>query len=475
MPDQTRKSAPPPGYENSGSWGFSQKHERQASLDPLARRLLYLVAGLSVLLIALVGFAWLRGDGETAFNPIAQAAERTAATGGGRAVFDVDISPQGGPAALQMHGQGVFTGAPERARVTMSTSLPNGKSLRIESVTDRRTVYVRSPIMARTLPGGKQWLGTKPYLGNDPETALAGAGDLRQQLEMLQATGGEVETVGEETVRGVSTTHYRSTIDLRRAAAQFRQAGEAGTARVIERLAEQADSTIPVEVWVDDDGVVRRMHIVETIPGEDGKPSLEMDMRIDLFDFGIEPKVALPPPGRVLDTTPLLRAKLGLFGGGEPRAPAAKAERPRSRAAFRAELNDVCQGLKREFAPLSKRAVSLNREVARVARSEGVGSRATLRAFQRLAAGLYQPLVRMVDRTLGRIEAIGPPPGMAVQYRRYIRISTTQLGLMRATTRALQLGEYRLVKRLENRIERLGKRTKKLARELGGSACESID
>jgi hypothetical protein len=66
------------------------------------------------------------------------------------------------------------------------------------------------------------------------------------------------------------------------------------------------------EVFIDRDGMLRRIHTVATVVAE-GK-AVTTDTRMDLFDFGIEPDVQVPDDSRVLDITPLLEAKLDGLG-----------------------------------------------------------------------------------------------------------------------------------------------------------------
>jgi hypothetical protein len=49
-----------------------------------------------------------------------------------------------------------------------------------------------------------------------------------------------------------------------------------------------------------------------------------MDFRMDLYDFGAEPRVSLPPAEQVFDATPLVEAETGQLDG-EPK-PVATAE-----------------------------------------------------------------------------------------------------------------------------------------------------
>jgi hypothetical protein len=73
--------------------------------------------------------------------------------------------------------------------------------------------------------------------------------------------------IGSETVRGVSATRYRLTIDLARADAAL-PAGVTVPARPYRRL-----SQIPAEVWLDADGLARQIAVMtDPTAGDGGTP-----------------------------------------------------------------------------------------------------------------------------------------------------------------------------------------------------------
>jgi hypothetical protein len=62
------------------------------------------------------------------------------------------------------------------------------------------------------------------------------------------------------------------------------------------------------EVFIDRQGVVRRMRMTSTSVA-DGK-TVTTEMRMDFSDFGIEPNVLIPDESRVYDITPQLEEGL---------------------------------------------------------------------------------------------------------------------------------------------------------------------
>jgi len=105
-----------------------------------------------------------------------------------------------------------------------------------------------------------------------------------------RVTGGD----GDE-VRGVATRHLRASLDLVGGAE-----GGPPDGSFEARLAAAGVDALPVDVWLDGDGVVRRMVVAIEAAGE-------MTTTFEVFDVGAvgEDDVAAPPPDDVLDASEL--------------------------------------------------------------------------------------------------------------------------------------------------------------------------
>jgi hypothetical protein len=306
-------STPPPGNTRAdGRWSHSAS---LSNLDPLSKRLLELAAGLSVLLILVVVVAWLHGSSEASFNPIAEAAARTQEQPGSRiAISGTYTLPTG--QTMAMHGHGVYNGRTGLSRNVIEVAVPGPvDSIRVEAVGGENVVYMRSKFLTAGLPPGDRWMAIQPGLGGAGQASVANSAGSESQLEMLRATGGDVEDLGEAEVRGVATTRYAGTVDLSRYATQLAKEGRATAAHEYEQLAKSMPTPSPVEAWLDDAGLVRRMRMVMNLPTSDGQPTLKMDMTMELFDFGAVPKINLPDRSEAFDSTPIARANLHLLDG----------------------------------------------------------------------------------------------------------------------------------------------------------------
>jgi len=158
------------------------------------------------------------------------------------------------------------------------------------------------------LPGGSKWMALDLSFGEDLDTPLPANVDAKGELALLEAVTGKVQKLGKEDVRGVPTTHYRGTIGASENAELLRKEGAEDLASYVKEKA----SPLRVEAWIDADGLVRRMRLVHTQPPEKGKGPTTIDMRMDFFDFGLDPEIDVPESSEVFDATDLAREKLGL-------------------------------------------------------------------------------------------------------------------------------------------------------------------
>jgi hypothetical protein len=85
----------------------------------------------------------------------------------------------------------------------------------------------------------------------------------------------------------------------------------------VERLIDQTgSSTYPMELWIDDKDLVRRVLIAYDfqVPGQ-GQDA-DFSMRMEFFDYGTAIDVAPPPDSEVMDLADLARS-LPQGGGGQ--------------------------------------------------------------------------------------------------------------------------------------------------------------
>jgi hypothetical protein len=186
-------------------------------------------------------------------------------------------------------------------------------------------IYIRIPDTASAQFGGKAWLKLDPRAfgaGQNPFGSLESSNPA-QVLGTLEGAG-QVTKVGDETVRGVHTVHYRAQIDVAKAA---EAQGLTPQQRQQLQQALGGQTTIPEDVWIDDQGLVRRITVefAAQPPGATGgtpsaapsaAPSaLQTRLTMEFYDYGQATAPVTPPPAdQVTDFSQIL-GQIGQLGG----------------------------------------------------------------------------------------------------------------------------------------------------------------
>lgn len=173
-----------------------------------------------------------------------------------------------GPVA-RMQGLGDF----ERAELHHTMFLPSGEPF-LETMTFGDVTYTRyvgrddSPFAVGL--GGGVWERNEAVTpeGRAARSALNTLVTPSGSLGYLRSVADDVVRVGSDRVRGKRTTHYRATVDLGRIGGPTR------------------DFTI--EIWVDEDGLVRRYRYHPLGSGE--------TFVWEFYDFGVAVDLVPPPP-----------------------------------------------------------------------------------------------------------------------------------------------------------------------------------
>lgn len=300
-PTTSHSSTPPPGWQpwttGSASAPKARGRHSQPPLEPLSRRLLALAGVLSALLILVAVNAWVRGDSNNPLNPnpIAAAAERAQRVSGIRMSMTAVYTYPGIGKTASMVAEGAINGTTELSSMhgKLRVPAPVGE-VPFDGIGDADSFYMRSPLLAASLPPGKEWLLIEPDLDGIDEVGLDSNSSADGQLKMLENAGGEIEEIGTEAVRGVETTRYRGTVSFARFADHLRSEGKDRAADLYSRLAKDVGRDIGVEAWIDERGVLRQMRSTMSMLGEDGAVAMTMDMRVTFFDFGATPNISLP-------------------------------------------------------------------------------------------------------------------------------------------------------------------------------------
>lgn len=205
----------------------------------------------------------------------------------------------------------VSQGAADNSRARMTMDMPGVGEVQVLVVDG--TYYYGFP----GLPDGIEWASMSAdelaeISGIDPRAA--GGQDPTQAFEALSAVSDGVETVGEEQIGGVDTTHYRFTADV---SGLFDQAVESGTlggpaAEAVEGF--QGDTVM--DAWIDGDGLIRRLTYELSMDPAMAGPDLPSTFRYELTfsDYGASVDVAAPPAEQTMSMQEMMGSASTMFG-----------------------------------------------------------------------------------------------------------------------------------------------------------------
>jgi hypothetical protein len=267
------------------------------------------------------------GTGEPiSVRQLAASASTSADATSGRFSFDMSFTFAGADEPLAFSGEGAFDTASERASFSLDMSalakllggfvagfpgadksdLPDFEDpagWQIEIVQDGDVGYVHLPAIDGQLPAGKTWVRGTPgdvkaggfdfkelesFTHNDP----------RDVLEALRGLSGDIQTVGTEELRGVETTHYRAPLEpaelVRKA-----DATNLDAATVLGRLSQAGVGEVPLDIWIDGNGLVRKLALDVDVPDASSGQAGSVSLAFELWDYGERVEIDVPPPSQV--------------------------------------------------------------------------------------------------------------------------------------------------------------------------------
>ncbi len=263
---------------------------------------------LLVVAVVTLGAGGCAGGGEGTAGPntvLAAAPAKTIAAGTSEVAIDVAVQGQERGA---FQGDGKFDFANQTGRLELDLGpLGLAGAGRTEILFTADVVYIK---LGLPLPQ----LAQRPWLKIDLDELAKGQGAGIDALRQLQANDptavlnylrgvtGEVSELGRETVRGASTTRYRATLDLDKAAAASPVEARDDLSNVRKQL---GTSRIPTEAWIDDEGRLRRLrYTIDLSKLSDSAPAKGSGKGIvtasfELFGFGVDVDVAPPPADQI--------------------------------------------------------------------------------------------------------------------------------------------------------------------------------
>ncbi len=254
---------------------------------------------------------------------VAKAAEATAQKKTARIAIKVSVEGAGLPLPVMLDAKGVTALDSSRGKLTFDlgpllgiAGAPQGTPGDLELRFDGGSLYAKPPKLdALPIPGGKAWVSLElAQLATALGLPSKGLGKLftlepAAQLRALKAAKG-LKEVGKEEIGGTETTHYRGTFKLTDLVATL-PAGERKEAEdaiaAIDKLGPASDSSFddptPADLWVDEDGVTRKLLSTAKLPAQGGQPGGTIKQSYVLSDFGVALDAAPPPAEETYDAT----------------------------------------------------------------------------------------------------------------------------------------------------------------------------
>jgi hypothetical protein len=233
------------------------------------------------------------GAREQGTTEVRAAYDRTAEAESARMTVKTKLSAEG--RTITSDGKGVIDLAEGDSVMTITA-----QDTSIEQRVVDQVLYQK--VAGQKAPGGKPWIkidlkkaAAQQGMGNQQ------IGDPAQTAAYAKAiTDKDVTKVGTEKVGGADTTHYKVSVDVSKLPGG-------------DRMSKQLGPTLPMQVWLDDEGRLRRQQIDMTVKapasasaqpeGGASPKQLKMSMVMEFSDFGTEVDAAAPPADQVADMT----------------------------------------------------------------------------------------------------------------------------------------------------------------------------
>ncbi|MBB5937451.1 hypothetical protein [Streptomyces zagrosensis] len=231
--------------------------------------------------------------GEDQAKVVSTAYEKTAESD--TAKMKVLTETSAGAKSVSVRGTGVIDFEDGASKLTLS-----GEGQRIEQRVIGGVLFQQPPKKERQqIPGNKSWVKVDLVKVAEHKDRAGGdrLNDPAESAAYSRAISGKgVEKLGNQKLDGTQTTRYRVTVDVDKLA-------EANQAKATQ-LKREFGRYLPMELWLDDDGRIRRQQ-VELTPhrGENGAQQVTARTVIDYTDYGTDAEIEAPPRDQTADLT----------------------------------------------------------------------------------------------------------------------------------------------------------------------------
>src|SRR5262245_7696973 len=246
-------------------------------------------------------------DSTVSSKALAQAAERAKAVGTSRFSLTGEARFEG--ELISFDGEGVFDFKQSSGRLSwdLSDLADDADGVdREDLVAEVRILddraFFRLPFFYELLPDVKPWIEFQSNTedvdaASDRLMDVTGGTDPSTVLSLLKAASSSgVTSEGTEEIRGIDTTHYSAEVDLAKAIDSAPKRDRRALRRSLRILkSADAETIVPVDVWVDREGLARRVRQAWPVVDDE-----EFEMTFDYFDFGVPVDVKAPASDQVM-------------------------------------------------------------------------------------------------------------------------------------------------------------------------------
>jgi hypothetical protein len=211
---------------------------------------------------------------------LADAAEQTEAAKTWRFEFGMKVTGFGDD-SFESTGRGEYDHARKRSRTIRENADASEETIVIGNATYQR------------LAGEPKWIKYEgEAFAEAAATPFGFLGTPLTALALLRETSSRFEPRGEAVIRGTRTVHAHVEIDVARLEQRlYEHEEDAPTAR----------QTLPVDIWVDDEGRVRRIEYEMRYEDGESRPGGSFHGWVEFFDFGAHVQIDLPADAVVVD------------------------------------------------------------------------------------------------------------------------------------------------------------------------------
>jgi hypothetical protein len=218
--------------------------------------------------------------------------------------LDAAISAPGQSSYNVIHVAGDLDFKKTAGNLTVTVPATSGKgTTTVREILDNGTVFLQV---------NGQWYSTsiqRILQNNGVSGGSLSQGNPTQVLVILEQEGAQVKRIGPATLNGLATTEYRAVVNLDRAnAIHHAQGGPTVSTQTLQQFKKLVGgSTLPVKVWVDQQGRVRQMVMnwplsrkaLAALGLSGAPPNLSESFTMGLANFGVAVVVTPPPPSQV--------------------------------------------------------------------------------------------------------------------------------------------------------------------------------